>query len=116
MWIARGEDGQASVELVAVLPLIAGLALLAWQALVAGEAWWLAGSAAREAARASALGADPRAAAERVLPDGLERGLRVRVEDGSGRGAVAVRVRVPSVLAGARLGSVTVRARMEPQS
>src|SRR3954454_12630991 len=113
MWIARGEDGQASVELVALLPVIAGIALLAWQALMAGEAWWLAGSAAREAARASALGADPRPAAAGVLPAALRRGLRGRA---GGEDGVAGRVRVPAVRGALRVGSVTVRARMERQS
>lgn len=113
MWIARGEDGQASVELVALLPVLVGIVLLAWQALVAGEAWWLAGSAAREAARASAVGGDARAAAAGVLPAPLRRELRVRPDGDAG---VSVRVAVPSVLAGVRVGSVTVRARMEPQS
>ncbi|HWH93596.1 MAG TPA: hypothetical protein VNT03_07025 [Baekduia sp.] len=114
MWIARGEDGQASVELVALLPVLVGIVLLAWQAVVAGEAWWLASAAAREAARAAALGGDPRAAAAEVLPAPLRRDLRVR-PDGDAAG-VSVRVAVPPVLAGIRVGSVTVRARMEPQS
>ena len=72
------DQGQASVELVALLPLMAVLAGLLWQAVVAGQAVWLAGSAARAAARATALGADAPAAARRVLPDRLERGLVVR--------------------------------------
>src|SRR3954454_19806066 len=113
MWIARGEDGQASVELVAVLPVLVAIVLLAWQAVVAGEAWWLAGAAAREAARASAVGGDAAAAGRGVLPPGLREGVRVR-RDGDG-GGVAVRVAVPPVLGGLRFGSVTVRARMEPQ-
>jgi hypothetical protein len=114
MGIARGDDGQASVELVAVLPALLAIALLAWQAVVAGEAWWLAGAAAREAARASALGGDPRAAAREVLPGRLRTGLRVRAGDGGGE--VTVRVRVPAVLAGVPVGSVSVAARMEPQA
>src|SRR3954454_23133721 len=113
MWIARGEDGQASVELVALLPVIAGIALLAWQALMAGEAWWLAGSAAREAARASALGTDPRPAAAGVLPAALRRGLRVGA---AGEGGGSVRGPVASVLGALRVGSVTVRARMDRRS
>jgi hypothetical protein len=114
MWIARGEDGQASVELVAVLPVLVAIALLAWQAVVAGEAWWLAGTAAREAARASALGGDPRAAARAVLPGRMRDGLRVG-PDREGDG-LRVRVQVPAVIEGIRFGSVSARARMEPQS
>jgi hypothetical protein len=114
MWIARGEDGQASVELVAVLPVLVAIALLAWQALVAGEAWWLAGTAAREAARAAAVGGDPGAAARAALPAQMRDGLRVRREREGG--GVRVRVRVPAVVDGLRFGSVSVGARMEPQS
>jgi hypothetical protein len=111
MWKARagsGEDGQATVELVAVLPVLGLVVLLAWQAVVAGQTWWLAGAAAREGARAAALGGDPVAAARRVLP-----GARL-VQ--SGADGVEVRAAVPPVVAGLRFGSVTVRARMEPQS
>ncbi|MCW2994954.1 MAG: hypothetical protein JWQ18_2449 [Conexibacter sp.] len=112
MWKTRagaGEDGQATVELVAILPVLGLVLVLAWQALVAGQTWWLAGAAAREAARASALGGDPRAAARRVLPTAVASRTD---EDGS----VRVRVAIPPVIAGLRFGSVTVRARMEPQS
>src|SRR4051794_17031571 len=111
MWMAREDDGQASVELVALLPVLAAIALLAWQALVAGHAWSLAGAAAREAARADALGADPRAAAVSVLPRALRHDLRVT----AGADGVRVRVEVPRVLGGLDMGSVTVRAAMEPQ-
>jgi TadE-like protein len=111
MWKARagsGEDGQATVELVAVLPVLGLVALLAWQAVMAGQTWWLASAAAREGARASALGGDPASAARRVLP-----GARLSRDGADG---VLVRVAVPPVVAGLRFGSVTVRARMEPQS
>jgi hypothetical protein len=111
MWkmrAGRGEDGQATVELVAVLPVLGLVLVLAWQAVVAGQTWWLAGVAAREAARASALGGDAAGAARRVLP-----GARLSRDGPDG---VRVRATVPPVFAGLRFGSVTVRARMEPQS
>jgi hypothetical protein len=116
MWKARVEDGQATVELVALLPALVAAALLAWQAIVAGQAWWLAANAARAAARAQALGADPAVAARRALPDRLRRGLRVTRDTGANRDGVRVRVEVPPVLAGLRFGSITVKARMEPQT
>src|SRR5881275_2170782 len=59
----HSESGQASVEFVALLPLVAVIGFALWQAMVAGEAALLAGSSARAAARAGAVGADPRAAA-----------------------------------------------------
>jgi hypothetical protein len=114
MWIAREEDGQATVELIALLPALAATITLAWQALLAGETWWLTSTAARAAARAQALGADPRAAARAALPSELRDDVRVR-SAGAGGDAVTVRVAIPS-LAGGRLGSVSVSARMEPQS
>jgi hypothetical protein len=110
-WLGR-ERGQATVELVAVLPFVALLAALLWQAAVAGQAAWLVGSAARAAARASAVGGDPAAAARGVLPTVLERGLRVRARPD---GAVDVVVRVPVVVGHGALTTVDARARFEPQ-
>jgi len=109
---ARETCGQATVELVALLPLVGLLVALLWQALLAGETVWLSGGAARAAARAAALGADPADAARAVLPPRLERGLRVvRERDG----AVALVLRVPIALGDGTLASVTTRARFEAQ-
>lgn len=108
----RDERGQATVELVALLPLLAVLAAGVWQAAVAGHAVWASGVAARAAARAEALGGDAEAAALRPLPRSLRHGLRVRTgEDG----AVRVAVRIPAVVGGARLGTVASSARFEAQ-
>ncbi len=109
-----GERGQATVELVALLPLVAVLVALLWQAVVAGQAVWFAGSAARAAARASAIGADEHAAARRALPDRLERGLAVRRE--RGEEGVRVAIRIPSVIGAGRLGTVSARARLQDQT
>jgi hypothetical protein len=106
------QSGQASVELVALLPLVAALLGLAWQLVLVGHAEWAAGVAARAAARAHAVGGDPRAAARGHLPRRLERGLRVTVHPG---GAVAVSVRIPEVLAAVRLGRAGATAHFEPQ-
>jgi hypothetical protein len=108
----RSRDGQATVELVALLPLVGLLVALLWQALLAGETIWLSGTAARAAARAAAVGADPAVAARGVLPGSFERRLRVR----SGRdGSVVVTLRIPVVLGGGLIGSVSTRARFEAQ-
>jgi hypothetical protein len=41
------ERGQAAVELVTALPLVALVALLLWQVTVAGQAAWLSGAPTR---------------------------------------------------------------------
>lgn len=107
----RDETGQAGVELVGVLPVVALLCALLWQLALAGHAAWAVSSAARAAARASAVGGDPQAAARGALPAGLERRLRVRA---AGEDGVRVAVRIPS-LGGLRLGDVSATARFAPQ-
>ena len=109
-----GELGQATVELVALLPLVVVLGALLWQAVVAGQAIWFAGSAARAAARASAIGHDARAAARRVLPEHLERGLTVRREREDK--AVRVSIAIPAIVGAARVGSVSARAGLQDQT
>ncbi len=106
------EGGQASVELVVLLPIIALLVGFVWQLAVAGQAMWLAGSAARAAARADAVGADAARAARGVLPEPLEKGMRLRKR---GDGVVQVTLPVRSVLVGRRLITVASTARFEPQ-
>jgi hypothetical protein len=107
------EGGQATVELVALLPVVALVGLLVWQAIVAGQALWLAGAAARGAARAVAVGAEPLPAARRALPPSLERGL---VVDQPRRGGVRVAVRVPAVLGGGHLTTISAGASFPEQS
>jgi hypothetical protein len=110
---ARGDCGQASVEMVALLPALALVLAAAWQAALAGHAAWAATAAARAAARAYAVGSDPGRAARRHLPASLERGLRVTTESG---GAVDVRVRIPSLPGLPSPGHAHADARFEPQS
>lgn len=108
----RHEAGQASVELVGVLPLCVFACAVVWQLALAGHAAWAVGSAARAAARAEAVGADPGTAARGALPTTLERGLKVRRGDG---GEVRVTVRIPAVAQILALGGVSATARFEPQ-
>ena len=103
----RSEDGQAAVELAALLPWIAAVLLVAWQVVLAGDARSSASVAARAAARAAAVGADPAVAARERLPERLRRGLRVRTATG---GAVSVSVRVPALAAPLDLGRVRAEA------
>ena len=107
----RDQRGQAAVETVAILPLVAIVAAIAWQVVVAVQAVWMAGGAARAAARAEAIGADREAAARRALPPRLEQGLRVLAQDDG----VVVRVRIPAVVSGVRLGTATARAHLRDQ-
>jgi hypothetical protein len=95
-----------------MLPLVVALALGAWQGLVAGQAAWLSAGAAQAAARAQAIGGDPRAAARRALPLPLHQGLGVRVQDG----AVTVRVRIPAVVGSRSLGAFSSRAHLRDQT
>jgi hypothetical protein len=107
------QTGQASVELVALLPVLALCAAVAWQLCLVGHAAWAGSVAARAAARAEAVGADAHVAATTRLPDRLRPGLRVRAADD---GAVTVVVRVPSVLpGGGPLTTLTSRARFAAQ-
>ena len=89
---ASEERGQASVEFVALLPLILVIVAVAWQALLAGQTVWEARVAARAAARANAFGGDATAAARAHLPAKLEHGLQV---DAKLDGDVRVSLRVP---------------------
>jgi hypothetical protein len=91
----RSERGQASVETVAVLPFVILAALAAWQMALAGHTLWLAAGAARVAARADTVGADPGRAARSALPASMERGLSVQRRR---EGGIRVQVRVPLLL------------------
>src|SRR3954470_12560552 len=108
----RDQSGQASVELVALLPLLVAMLALCWQAVLAGHAAWAVGAAARAAARAAAVGADPGAAARSRLPSALERGLRVRTP---AAGAVEISLRIPRVVGGIDVGRVSATGRFRPQ-
>jgi hypothetical protein len=91
----RSERGQASVEFVALLPVLLLLGALAWQLALAGHALWTCAHAARVAARAEAVSQDGRAAARSALPTALERGMTVSKRPGGG---VRVSVRIPLLL------------------
>jgi hypothetical protein len=88
------ESGQASVETVALVPLVLLAAAVAWQLVLTGHTLWLCANAARAAARADLVGESPRRAARSALPRSLERDLRVQRVDG----AVRVELRLPLVL------------------
>ncbi len=107
----RSHQGQAAVEFVVLLPLLLVLLAGATQVVLAGHAWWAASAAARAAARAHAIGTPELAAAQRSLPDSLDGRVKVEgAEDG-----VAVHVRIPALLPGLELGTLTARASFAAQ-
>ena len=100
------ERGQASVELVAVLPAVILIGAVVWQLALAGHAAWLTANAARAAARAEIVGRSASSAARSALPQSLERGLEVKRLD---KDKVRVSGRVPWLLMG-RPGPIRVAA------
>lgn len=92
---ARSQSGQASVEMVAVIPFLILAALAVWQIALAGHALWLTAGAARAAARAETVGANAERAARSALPDSMERGLSVERRR---EGGMRVRVKMPLLL------------------
>jgi hypothetical protein len=89
-------SGQATVELVGILPLAALVALAAGQLLAAGAARELAGNAAGAGAAALVQGRDPHQAARDAVPGWSRRRVEVRV---TGR-RVRVRMRPVAVIPG----------------
>lgn len=89
----RGEVGTASVEVVAAVPFLLLALLVVAQVVLAGQALWSAGVAARAGARAALVGGNAAAVARKALPPSLR--SDARVEDGD---EVSVRVRVPVLL------------------
>ena len=80
---------------------------------MAGETWWLATVAAREAARAAALGADPAARRLRRAARAVRRRrVAPRVADD---GTATVRLPIPALVAASAWGPRPAHARMEPQ-
>jgi TadE-like protein len=105
------EDGQATVELLGVVPALLALGLVVWQLTLVGHAAWMAAHAARAAARADLVGEDARAAARSALPQALEPGLRVHAEDGATRVEVPVPIMRPEWGGPVRIAA---RAALEP--
>ena len=105
------ESGQASVELVAVLPALVVCTLIAGHLVAAGWALWSAGNAARAGARAEVVGGDPGRAARSALAGPLRRGATV-----GGDGFTRVSVRVPGLLPGARLGRLSASSSLDVES
>ncbi len=106
----HGEEGTASVELVAAVPFLLLAVLAMAQIGLAGQALWSAGVAARAGARAALVGRDATAAARRALPPSLRSGAEV-----GDSGAVSVRVPVPHLLPGLPRLTVGAKAGLESE-
>jgi hypothetical protein len=94
----HGEEGTASVELVAAVPFLLLALAVAAQIALAGQALWSASVAARAGARAALVGGDAKAAARRALPTVMRAGAEVEEEDDDGGASIAVKVPVPTLL------------------
>jgi hypothetical protein len=93
---ASGEDGQATVELVAALPALLLAGLIALQLLLTGYALTLADGAAEAGALALATGRPATKATREALPGWAEDDAQVSVRGGR----VTVRLLPPSLLEG----------------
>lgn len=102
------QHGQASVELVSILPLVLLATLAVAQLAVVGYALWNAAAGARAGARAALVGADAVAVAERAVPDlfGADAALR--------GGRVRVTVRAPALVPGLPAIPLSVSGALEP--
>jgi hypothetical protein len=107
----RSATGQAAVELIAVLPLVALVAGALWQAVLVGQAVWSSAGAARAAARARAVGGDPLSAARGAVMPPLRRDVRVAV---AGDG-VRVGIAVSLVFTRVHLATFSARAALPSQ-
>jgi hypothetical protein len=89
-----GEQGQASVEVLAGIPALVLAGLIALQLLAAGYAASLADGAVEAGAVALAAGEAPGPAVAAALPGWTEGRVKARFEDGS----VHVALRPPALL------------------
>ena len=106
------ELGQASVELVAVLPALLLCAAIAIQLAVSGYGLWVSATAASAGARAGYVGGDPDDAARSALPLALRRGARIEHE-----ARVRVGVRPPTLIPGDPPPvEISSRAGLEPEA
>ena len=93
--VAAREAGQATLETVAMFPFAVLLLVICVQLVLVGASAAIAGAAAQEAARAVAIGRDPRQAADEVVP-GFMRGTTTVT---SGASSVTVTIRAPFQIA-----------------
>jgi hypothetical protein len=113
---ARGDDGQAAVELALALPLVFIVVLAVVQVVLVARDQLAVIHAAREGARAAAVAAGPQAEAASAAraAAGLDNDrLTVEAAESGDKVSVVVRYRAPTdvALVGALVGDVTVTGR-----
>lgn len=106
----RGARGQATVEAIALVPVMMAIGIGVLQLLAVGYASVLAGNAAEAGALALAAGGDARQGAKGALPGWSRARSRLEVEGGR----VTVHIRPPSPLTALAEGlEVTATAAVE---
>ena len=95
-WATNSERGQATIELLAAIPLLLLAGSIALQLLLAGYALTLADGAAEAGALALAAGRPAKTAAEESLPGWADSESEVSVSGGE----VTVRLMPPSLFSG----------------
>ncbi|HEX6115549.1 MAG TPA: hypothetical protein VFY99_00520 [Solirubrobacterales bacterium] len=104
-----GEAGQASAELVAIVPLLVLVVAAAAQLTAAGWALWSAANAARAGARAAHVGGDPERVARAALPGELREHARI-----SGDEEVRVQVKAPGLVPGVPGLAISAASSLDP--
>jgi pilus assembly protein CpaE len=94
---ARDERGQATVELIGMLPFLVLAALVVWQLLLVGYSITSAENAARAASRVAARGGDGEKAAKRVIGSPLREGIKVKMDGTKAMVSVRVPLLVPGI-------------------
>lgn len=91
---SKVEAGQATVETVALVPLVGVVALMVWQIVLTALAFNWNSHAANAAARAYGMGDDPVAAARAALPESLRDDVQVTVDPETSEVRVSTRIPV----------------------
>jgi pilus assembly protein CpaE len=96
-----GEGGQATIETIGILPLLALMLVVTWQIVLVGLTFVFAGHAARTGARALAVGNPVASAATSGLPGAWRDGAQVQSStDIDGNGTVSVSASIPLLVPG----------------
>jgi Flp pilus assembly protein TadG len=111
MRLLRGQRGQATIEIVGILPLLLLTAMFVWQLHLAASASNAAADAARTASRAQGLGGDARRAALAALPETQRDSAKIKLVQGGER--VEITTDVPTIVPGLSTGLFKVHGAAE---